>query len=415
MPRKILNSVLIKPSGPDCNLSCSYCFYKKKLSLFSKTDHRMPTALLDNLTQQIMEQSGDYASFAWQGGEPTLMGIDFYKKAVEYQNKYKRSNQKCNNGFQTNGTLINKSWSEFLSKSNFLVGLSLDGPEHIHDHYRTNILGNGSWEKVIRARDILLDHNVQTNALIVVNNYSVQFPEEIYMFHKNCGLRHMQFIPCIEYDPDRSNKTASYTVKADEYGKFLITLFKLWYNDFKQGCPSTYVRWFDSLFYSYVDHPAPECTLSEECGKYVVVEHNGDVYSCDFFVEPDWKLGNIKTSKITDMLHSNKQLQFGHIKKCLPPECLLCPWLSHCNCGCPKDRITDNNEQGSNQLCQAFQKFFEYADPIYKNIAAQWEKNQTNSVTPQSTSQISQLTGRNTLCPCGSKKKFKKCCGVIEK
>ncbi|RKX86348.1 MAG: anaerobic sulfatase maturase [Spirochaetes bacterium] len=385
---KNLESVLIKPAGPDCNMACTYCFYSSKSGLFPETKiHRMDDSVLKRMIRQIMHQGGSNLSFGWQGGEPTLMGREFFEKAVNYTRIYGRAGQTVANGLQTNGILIDKNWAEFLYEYKFLVGLSLDGPKHIHDRYRLLKGGKPSWGKVVRARDILLNRGVDVNALSVVTDYSVRYPEEIYEFHKNNGLNYMQFIPCVEADPLHPGRIANFSVTPEDYGKFLCKIFDLWVSDFKKGTPTTSIRWFDSILFTYAGMEAPECTLQKECGKYVVIEHNGDVYSCDFFVEPGWKLGNITDGRIIDMLNSPLQKEFGLRKTDLPQECLNCPWLKHCWGGCPKYRQyspktnlvhpiinTSGTERAQNKkatyLCAAYKIFFGHADSTFKKLAS---------------------------------------------
>jgi uncharacterized protein len=289
--KKPIDSVLIKPAGPDCNMACTYCFYLEKKRLFDKTKiHRMSEDILKETVRQAMTQGGTQVSFAWQGGEPTLMGLPFFKKAVEFQKRFGRA-QSVGNGLQTNGILIDRDWADFMKAYNFLVGLSLDGPEHIHNRYRFMKAGGGSWQHVVASAKRMRDADVALNALIVVNDYSVKFPQEIYEFHKDLGLTHMQFIPCVEPDPKDHKKAAPFSVPPEAYGAFLCALFDQWMADFANGVPATSIRYFESLLYGYVGMPAPQCTLLPTCGVYTVVEHNGDVYSCDFFVEPEWRLG----------------------------------------------------------------------------------------------------------------------------
>jgi uncharacterized protein len=374
--KKILNSLLIKPAGPDCNLDCTYCFYLEKAELFPNTKrHRMSIEILEELIKQTMQQGPRHISFGWQGGEPTLMGLPFFQKAVDFQTRYGEGKSVAN-GFQTNGLLIDKDWAAFFYHFNFLIGLSLDGPQHIHDHYRISKGGAGSWQKVYDNAKLLLEHGVQTNALVVVNDYSVNFPEEIYHFHKELGLNYMQFIPCVETDPTSGNGAASFSVSAEKYGEFLNKVFDLWYSDFSENEPSTFIRYFDSVFHNYVGLNAPDCTLMEACGSYLVVEHNGDVYSCDFFVENDWKLGNVNTHKLIDMLNSERQAEFGNMKANLPEECKTCEWLNKCRGGCTKDRIRDINDNGSNHFCISYKMFFEHADKKLTELATQWKENQ---------------------------------------
>ncbi len=374
--RKQLNFLLVKPAGPDCNMACTYCFYLEKKYLFTQTPtHRMSIKILEEMIKQAINQSDKHISFGWQGGEPTLMGLPFFEKAVAIQTKYGEG-KTISNGFQTNGILIDKKWARFFKKNNFLIGISLDGPEHIHDHYRLNQGGQGTWKKVMQSAKTLLDEGAETNALIVVNDYSVQFPEEIYTFHKELGLNYMQFIPCVETDPANPGHTAPFTVSSEQYGVLLCTLFDLWISDFTNGVPTTSIRFFDSVFFSYVGLAPPECTLLRECGIYLVVEHNGDVYSCDFFVEPDWKLGNVMRDKLIDMQNSQQQEVFGRNKYSVPEKCSFCRWLNHCRGGCPKDRMYDPADKGITHFCKSYQMFFEHADEKLKKLALEWKLQQ---------------------------------------
>lgn len=414
--KKPLNSILVKPAGPDCNMTCTYCFYLQKDKLFSEEPvHRMSHETLDLLIRQAMAQSRGQINFGWQGGEPTLMGLEFFQKAVAFQQQYGKG-QTIGNGLQTNGLLIDDAWVKFLKEYRFLVGLSLDGPAHIHDHYRHLQGGQPTWEKVSQKGRMMLDGDVAVNALSVVNDYSVQFPEEIYDFHKSFGFSFMQFIPCVEPDSNDPSKLASFSVGAEEYGRFLTALFDLWLNDFKDGEPTTSIRFFDSVFYSYVGMTAPECTLLNECGIYTVIEHNGDVYACDFFVTPDWKLGNIHEDRLIDLLNSPKQQVFGEQKLRLPDDCTDCRWLIQCRGGCPKDKNGSPTSNRQNHLCQSYQIFFEHADADLKRLAETWQQNQNR--TQQQHAIRDAVKGgklqvkRNDICPCGSGKKFKACCGM---
>jgi uncharacterized protein len=372
--------------------------------------HRMSEETLEILIKQAMAQSGQQISIGWQGGEPTLMGLPFFKKAIELQKKHGRG-KVIGNGLQTNGLLFDEQWARFLARNKFLVGLSIDGPEHIHDHYRFMSGGQGSWSKVLEKGKLLLDGGVEVNALTVVNDYSVKFPEEIYNFHKDLGLTFMQFIPCVEPDPEDSKRAAPFSVSGEGLGEFYVKLFDLWLSDFVDGVPQTSVRFFDSVFYHYVDMAPPECTLLEECGIYVVVEHNGDVYSCDFFVEPEWKLGNIKDDLLIDLLNSERQAEFGKIKSDLPGACKKCEWLDYCRGGCTKDRLRDPSDKKLNHFCTAFKMFFEHADPQLKAIAKKWKEEHGIQDVSSSGPSGKSKPGRNDSCPCGSGLKYKRCCG----
>lgn len=376
---KSIDSILVKPAGPDCNLACTYCFYREKSKLFPEEKvHRMNDDTLEALIRQVMLESGGQASFSWQGGEPTLMGLPFFERAVTLQQQFGRG-QNVDNGFQTNGILVNKKWAQFFNTYRFLVGLSLDGPQHVHDKYRLIRGDKGSWQTVVNKAKLLLDSGVEVNALTVVNDYSVGFVEEIYEFHKSIGLNFMQFIPCVETDSKDPKRATPFSVSSEKYGVFLRKLFDLWMADFKNGLPTTSIRFFESIFFYYVGLQPPDCNLHKECGIYVVVEHNGDVYSCDFFVEPVWKLGNIKKDKISDMLNSRKQKKFGRAKSDLPKTCRKCEWLLLCRGGCVKDRIRDPRDKNLNHFCRSYKSFFSYADRHMKELAEQWKERQKNN------------------------------------
>ena len=413
---KQLDSVLVKPAGPDCNMACRYCFYLEKGDLFSEAPvHRMSETVLEETVRQVMTQAGRNVSFAWQGGEPTLMGPGFFKKAVDFERKYGRDGQVVGNGLQTNGLLIDQEWCEFLREARFLVGLSLDGPEHVHDHYRLTRGGKPTWSRVMQARQRMLDSGVQVNALTVLNDYSARYPREIYEFHKEHGLDYMQFIPCVERDPADPDKVAPFSVSAEQFGACLCEVFDLWLEDFRDGRPTTFVRWFDSVFATYVGLSGLECTLLEECGGYVVVEHNGDVFSCDFFVEPRWRLGNVMAGDLAEMLNSPKQTDFGRMKSQLPAECRACPWLRHCRGGCTKERLHHPQGGGLSYLCEAYKTFFAHADSALKRLADdwRWEQNQAAlaRAAPGTHAAGQGRIGRNEPCPCGSGEKYKRCCG----
>lgn len=412
-----LDCVLIKPAGPDCNMACRYCFYLPKHRLFSDTPvHRMSNDILERTVQQLMQHGGPNVVFAWQGGEPTLMGVEFFERAVELQRRLGCSGQTVGNGLQTNGLLVDDRWCRFLHEARFLVGLSIDGPEPVHDHYRVRRGGQPTWEQVVSAARCMLKAGVEVNALAVVNDISARHPRETYAFLKDLGLRHMQFIPCLERDPQAPNIPAPFSVSPTQFGKFLCEVFDCWINDFEDGQPTTFIRWFDSVFATYVDVPPPECTLMAECGSYLVVEHNGDVFSCDFYVEPGWKLGNVLGDNLVDLLNSPQQARFGRRKAELARTCHECRWLTHCRGGCPKERLGVAPAVQPSHLCEAYQTFFQHADGRLRALADDWRRAQRSPVAaPGFTSRVPAAgarPGRNDPCHCGSGRKYKRCCGA---
>ncbi len=339
----------------------------------------MSLEVLEELVRQVMQAGESQVSFSWQGGEPTLMGLEFFKKAVAFEQKYGRAGQSVGNGFQTNGLLLNDDWCKFFKGYSFLVGLSLDGPEHVHDHYRRDRGGRPTYQRVMKAAKLMTKHSVAYNVLAVVNDYSAQFPRETYTFLTRQALpgesqeKFLQFIPVVETD-HRTGAAAPFSVSGEAFGKFLCEVFDCWLGDFRDGWPTVSIRFFDSVFHSYVGLEAPECGSMKECGCYVVVEHNGDVYSCDFFVEPRWKLGNLMQGNLVEMLNSPTQCEFGQMKAALPELCLTCPWLEICRGGCTKDRIRDPADNGLSHFCISFKMFVEHADAQFRRLADNWRK-----------------------------------------
>ena len=370
---KSINSLLVKPAGPDCNLNCTYCFYLDKAEMFEAGKHRMSDEVLENMIMQVMKQSGNEVNITWQGGEPTLMGLPFFKKVIELETKYGQG-KVVGNGLQTNGLLLTEEWADFLKEYHFLVGISLDGPQHIHDHYRKTPNGKGSWNIVSRNARMLVKKGVEVNAMTTVTDYSVNYAKEIYQFHKAMGIGWMQFIPIVETDKTNTNQAAKFSVSGEQYGKFLCDVFDLWMADYAKGEETTSVRHVESVFFRYVGMEAPECPLKRECGVYLVVEHNGDIYPCDFFVTPETKLGNIADDQLIDLLNSEAMTAFGKRKTLLPESCLSCKWKSYCYGGCTKDRVKDLRDQGENHFCVSYKMFLEHADPILKAIATRYHE-----------------------------------------
>jgi len=403
MDRMPLQSILIKPAGPDCNMHCAYCFYCCTQALFPEpAPHRMSLEVLEATIRQFMPCAGGTASICWQGGEPTLMGLPFFEQAVELQARYGWG-MTVANALQTNGLLIDAAWTTFLRRCSFLVGLSLDGPAHVHDRYRHHA-GGGSWARVRDSAKRLLDAGVSVNAMSVVSDYAARFPDEIYATLKELGLSWMQFVPCVE--ADAHGHAAPFTVAPEEYGSFLCRIFDLWRDDFAGDRPTTSIRFFEALLYNYIGMTPPECSLMEECGSYVVVEHSGDCYACDFFVTPEWRLGHILQDDLAEMFHSRRQQEFRRRKTLLPAECRLCRWYRLCHGGCPKDRLRIADDKGKNHLCLALQRFFAHADPTLRQLAGQIRNNMEASRNKGPVS-------RNSPCPCGSGRMYKQCCGKL--
>lgn len=362
----MLNSLLIKPAGPDCNMRCAYCFYLPKASLFHESKvHRMSYKVLEALTVQYLRIAGDIASFCWQGGEPTLMGLEFFERAMHLQRANVRSGQALSNTIQTNGLLINHDWARFLKRHGFLVGVSLDGPKELHDHYRKDGAQRGSFDRVMRAIGCLREHDVEFNILCVLNDVTVKHPERLIEFFLSHDLRYLQFIPCVEWD-ESGERIAPFSVTPEAYGEFLCRAFDMWHGD---GVPQFYERFFNDVLAVYAGYGMPTCVMKRRCGDYVVVEYNGDVYACDFFVEPQWRYGNLLESPLEELLKIPVALRFRERKRLLSRECLSCRWLHICNGGCPKYRMFAGGVECVNYFCGAYKRFFSHSHRRYLRMA----------------------------------------------
>ncbi len=356
--------VMAKPTGSRCNLSCDYCFFLKKKYLYPQSDFQMPNRVMERyIRQTIRAHKMPYVTIAWQGGEPTLMGIDFFRHATEYIKKVARPGMQVEQTLQTNGVLINDEWCRFLHDNNFLVGLSLDGPREMHDAYRKDKAGHSVFDKVIHAARLMQKHSVQFNILCTVNAVNSRHPLEVYRFFRDdLKTPYLQFIPIVERDNEtgnqQGNRLTDRSVTASQYGKFLIEIFDEW---IKRDVGSIFVQFFDGVLASYVRGISSLCVLSSKCGEGVALEHNGDVYCCDHFVEPDYFLGNITKTPIAQLVSSDKQRAFGNAKRLkLPQYCKRCEFLFTCYGECPKNRVlkTPDGEEGLNWLCEGLRAFF---------------------------------------------------------
>lgn len=357
-------SLLIKPASADCNLACEYCFYMPKQELYpGKT--RMDYDTLELLIRDYLAMSGSSPTLCWQGGEPTLMGLDFYKRVAELEKQYMRDDQRINHAFQTNGILLDEKWAEFLASENYLVGLSIDGRRRLHDIYRKDRKGNGTHDKVERTVKLFQQYGVEFNVLTVVNDQNVKKPEALFNYFMDLGIYYMQFIPCLEVI---NGQIAPFSAPIKEYGEFLCRIFDKWYN---MGNPACYIRDFDEMLVYYSTNRHPSCTNSPFCNSTIVIEHNGDVYPCDFFVEPEWKLGNIKEKSLADMILSDKYKSFRASKQDIDEECLSCEYLNMCWGGCKKLRWNEYGERIKHSYyCQAYKQFYKYSEKYFKQLAA---------------------------------------------
>ncbi|MHC4742750.1 MAG: anaerobic sulfatase maturase [Planctomycetota bacterium] len=364
-------TLLIKPSGSDCNIDCAYCFYKGRSGQVGQGRQRMSEEVLERLVKDYMELGLSVSGFAWQGGEPTLMGVDFFAGAVELQKRYGRVGQQVSNKMQTNGVLLDEKWCRFLHENKFLLGISIDGPKEFHDKYRLDYSGAGTFEKVMRGIECCKDYDVEFSALIVLNNANVEDPERLFGFILENDLTYLQFIPCIERDP-QTGEPAEFSITPQQYGEFLCRLFDLWV---EHGPEKLNIRDFDSLVTYYVMGEATMCTYSKQCTGFVVIEHNGDAYCCEFFVEPDWRIGNIMEIPLPKLAADSRKRTFARNKQRLCSQCLLCAHLDICRGGCVKDRmrITGDGPDQASYFCEAYKQFFDHAKPRMMQIAADIE------------------------------------------
>lgn len=428
--------VIAKPTGPVCNLGCRYCFYLEKENLYPDTSGKASRTMSDDVLETyirdyIEAQQVPAVSFAWQGGEPTLLGVDFFRKVVALQSKY-AGGKRIENGLQTNGVLLDDAWCEFLAESRFLVGLSLDGPQKLHDRYRVDKGGAPSFDRVMRGLGFLKKHGVEFNTLTVVQRHNSYHPPDVYRFLKEVGSGFIQFIPIVEriaalpdqnglilLSPESGEAAAvsEWSVEPLQYGKFLCAIFDEWV---RNDVARTFVQLFDVALEAWMGMDASLCVFRPTCGEAMVIEHNGDLYSCDHYVYPENRLGNIMENPLASMAAGAPQKKFGRDKaETLPRYCRECPVLFACHGECPKHRFirTPDGERGLNYLCAGYRHFFRHIDSCMRFMAGELkEERAPANVMDWIRRQDMRAAGqrrisRNDPCPCGSGKKYKKCCG----
>lgn len=371
-------SLLIKPSAGDCNLRCEYCFYLEPHGANYYADtiayHRMSMETAENMIRKFMQWPQPFYSFSWQGGEPTLMGLDFYKQVVNIQKKYLPVGKSLFNGLQTNGVLLDTKWGDFLAKEHFLTGISLDGPQYIHDHYRHRCEGQGSFQSVWRGIQAMKATGAEFNILTLVNNVNVKHPEEVYRFLTDNGFYFHQYIPCVE--PDNRGGTKPYSICGEEWGDFLIAIFDLWY---AKDTRKVSVRHFDSVFNLLVTDRREQCTICNNCDQYLVVDFNGDIYPCDFFVEKRLLLGNINNNEWAHCLYSPIYTNFGKQKIMTHPQCQTCRYNWLCVGDCLKHRFCSGggDPHRLSHLCKGWLRFYDYALPKFVKLAEKFVRETT--------------------------------------
>lgn len=411
--------VFVKPVGALCNLNCRYCYYLKKQHLYPKGERfRMSEDLLETyIAQHIEAAPKPLVAFSWHGGEPTLAGLDYFRRIVALQRKHQRPGQRIMNGIQTNGTVLDEEWCRFFAAEGFYVGLSLDGPREFHDQYRVTKGKKPTHRQVVRAFRLLQQHRVPCDLLCVVHDRNVHHPIAVYRFFKEIGARYIQFLPMVERRPDLPDGVSPETVPAEAYGLFLCAIFDEWV---RHDVGKIVIQLFDEGARPALGMEHALCIVRETCGDIPVVERNGDFYSCDHFVSPEYRRGNIRETPLVEMLESPAQRQFGEAKRdALPRYCRECEVLAMCNGGCPKDRFlrTPDGEEGLNYLCTGYKRFFTHSRPYLEKLASLWRAGkpieQLMDFARAADVKPSLRTGRNEPCPCGSGRKHKKCCLVI--
>ncbi len=430
--------VLVKPTSSRCNLNCAYCFYLSKMELYPWRDHpKLTIETYEEFLKQYVPMSAPFLSFTWQGGEPTIMGLEFYEQVDALQRRYSRefnpaSPPVVGNSIQTNGTMLNDDWVKFFKRSNFLVGVSLDGPPELHNRYRVDWSGRPTYDRVMAGIDLLRSRDVPFNVLTVVSRSNVHQPRELLLWLYDQGFTYPQFIPLMEVQPGSSSaETGGVTDESltpDQWASFLSGIFDTWQ---EIGVEKLRIRWFDNLVQMLWGFPNEACTLAQECG-YILLEHNGDCYPCDFFVEPDQLLGNVHEGSLREMLGSEMFRRFSQAKSKLHADCTECPWLTLCYGECPKYRVANVGvaEYSLPYFCRSFKQFFGQnyhrleelaidaagrrglAVPRGTMPAGERTNTRPISITAVHEAARKNNVGRNGPCPCGSGRKYKRCCSA---
>jgi uncharacterized protein len=419
--------LLAKPAGAACNLGCKYCFYLPKEKLYPDSRLNMTDELLELYIKQLPESHRvPRVTVAWQGGEPTLMGVDFYRQAIAYQEKYRRPGMTFENTLQTNGTLLDDEWCEFFKENDFLIGISIDGPRELHDIHRVDKAGRPTFDKVMRGLRLLQKHGVEYNVLVTVNRVTGDYPKEIYRFLRDeAGTDWIQFIPVVErMNPNgvnllqMGNRVSPRSVRPEQFGRFLIQVFDEWvHND----VGSVYVQTFEATLRNWMRLPSGMCVFDRTCGYGLAMEHNGDLYACDHFVEPSYFLGNIQETHMIEMISSDQQFRFGRDKfDNLPQYCLECPVLFACHGECPKNRFlnTPDGKPGLNYLCAGYKAFFRRVDEPMRIMAMLLSSGRPASDVMPILAERKEVLSRayrkarpEQPCPCGSGLTYQQCHG----
>ncbi len=361
-----ISSLLIKPASAVCNLDCTYCFYLDRDAdpYKSLPARRMTPETLERLVDTYLFYSYPESVFAFQGGEPTLAGPAFFEKLIEFQKQYGRAGQAVSNALQTNGILLDDTWCRMFKEYNWLIGISIDGTEEMHDRYRVNRQGAGTWKKVMQGIETLKKNGVEFNVLCVLSQANIDKPKEVYRFFRSLGIDYIQYIPLSEFDG--LGQPLPFTITPEQYGRFLCETFDLWWPDRRK----VRIRYFDNIAAALAGQRPGNCTLHETCDSYVVVEYNGDIYPCDFFVEKNWKLGNINLDSWPEIARRQSRYSFAAKKTVAHPECQVCEWQSICHGGCPKHRHDRYRRfEDLDYFCAAYKMIFaKSVGPLRKEV-----------------------------------------------
>ena len=407
-------AVMAKAVGLVCNLECSYCYYLETVSLYSRPHRfKMSDALLETYVRQYIEASpGPVVSFVWHGGEPTLAGLDFYRRAVELQQQYLPQGWTCWNNLQTNGTLLDDEWCSFLADAHFDVGVSIDGTRWLHDAYRKDRRGRGTYQRVVAAVRRLQAHGIQPDLLCTVTSGVAEEPLSVYRALRNLNTGWLQFIPIVVRGPD--GQVTPESVTSEAYGSFLSAVFDEWVN---HDLGKLDVQFFAEMSLVWSGGTANVCWMAPTCGRVLILEHDGGVYSCDHFVTDEHRIGDLDTSHLSALVDSPIQRSFGDDKRgLLPAQCRSCPWLMVCNGGCPKDRFAfaEDGEPGLNYLCNGLQRFFGHVEQPLKQVIDRRRRGMNPEAIMAELRAESLIRwrgiGRNDPCLCGSERKAKRCC-----
>jgi uncharacterized protein len=361
-----ITSLLIKPASAVCNLDCEYCFYLDREAdpYTALPGRRMTVDTLERMVDTYLFYSYPNSVLAFQGGEPMLAGLPFFEKLVEFEKRFGRNNQSVSNALQTNAVLIDKNWCDLFHETNWLLGVSLDGPEEINDRYRFNKDRRGTWKRVMQSVELLKVNKVEFNILCVLSTANVDKPKELYRFYRSLGIDNIQFIPLAEFDG--LGNRLPFTITAEQYGRFMVEMFELWWPERRK----VRIRCFDNIAEAVAGHKPGTCTMHETCDSYVVVEFNGDVYPCDFFVEGGWKLGNVNDDSWGEIARRSKRYNFASKKTIAHPECQVCEWQSLCHGGCPKFRHGPRRQfEDLDYFCSAYKMMFaKSVEPLRKDL-----------------------------------------------